>query len=387
MDFSPLIKLTNGIYSCMFRVSNFFFRLAFNEQRTRKEVIGGLKQGNKRILVIDTLNIGDLIVTTPIYKTLHSSFPKLSIDLLVKKSTKDIFLGNPHINKIYCYEDGFEGTNLDLRKNKYFIVIDLENYFSTPNRMFLKFRCRSKYRFGFKNKLYTGLFNHLNAAWKLNSENEVINYHNILRPLIPELGVPEKLELYFSDKEKKSAQSLLSKHGLKDGRLVVIHPCFHNPNKWWSVEKFAKLIEKLNKETECRIAITGSKNKTEMDYAKNIEDRTSVKVLNLAGKLAMREWFLVISKADLLIAADTSAIHVAAATNTPTIALFGPSNRIAWRPYNKHNQVIVSAGSCLSCEKDFRFPGCKYGDIRCMKSIRVEQVFAAAKRLIGKKAE
>lgn len=383
MNFHFLLKLRNRLYLHLFNVLNIFFRIVPNREKLRTDIINGLKSRNKkRVLIINTLGLGDMVVSTPMIKTLHLSFPGMVIDVLINRPSGAALENNTYIDKVFYYE-GKNTKNLarDLKKRGYYLSLDLSNSFINLKRQLIAIRSGARYRIGFTNRFYTGLFNHIDSKWIMNTEKEIINYHGILRPLISSLSTPEGPELFFSSREKKSVQELLHKYGLSSDKMIVIHPCSQNPRKLWSVEKFADLIDRLSS-LGFKVVITGSK-ANEIEYTGKIKGKTKTNVVDLTGRLTPRQWFLVIKEASLIISIDTSAIHIASATQTPTVALFGPTNKTVWGPYNTGNQIVVTGGRCISCEKDFKYIPCRFDDIICMKMISVSKVYNAARRLLN----
>lgn len=385
MNFHFLIIPKKQLYLYIFKILNLFFNLLVDGTRMTQRIRAELKNDpEKRILIIHSLNIGDLLITTPILSTIHSLYPRIKIDVMAKKSAADVLKNNPHINGIFYYDEMSWPVSTPLEKREYFLILDLANSFIDLKRTLAPLLIKTKYRIGFKNKYYAGLFNHINTEWKLNNESEAINYHSILKPLVEGLKAPSRLELFLSEEEKRDFQSIIIKNGLKNKGFIVVHPASQSIKKHWSEDKFSRLIEMLKSELKYDIVLTSSDKADERGYIKRIKSGISAEVIDLAGKLSMREWFYIVGKTDLLITIDTSAIHVASAMDTPTVALFGSSNRSAWQPFNKKNQLMVYTNVCPPCEKDFVFNECRFGDVRCMQSISVESVFSAAKKLLMK---
>ena len=71
-----------------------------------------------RIVVIELLQLGDLIVITPALRALKNKFPNAKIDVLVNQNTSDLLYGNKNINKILIYKD-FKNLIKLLKENRY----------------------------------------------------------------------------------------------------------------------------------------------------------------------------------------------------------------------------------------------------------------------------
>jgi ADP-heptose:LPS heptosyltransferase len=87
------------------------------------------------------------------------------------------------------------------------------------------------------------------------------------------------------------------------------------------------------------------------------------------------------SKASLFVGNDSGIAHIAAAVRTPSVVVFGSSNRDHWRPWtDAPNEVVFQHFECQPCAGRI----CKeYGDSRCIQTLPTEQVFAAIDRLLS----
>jgi heptosyltransferase-3 len=74
--------------------------------------------------------------------------------------------------------------------------------------------------------------------------------------------------------------------------------------------------------------------------ARILEQCPAQGVVSLAGKLTLRQLAALIDDAKLFIGVDSVPMHMAAALQTPCIALFGPSKLLFWRPWQAIGQVI-----------------------------------------------
>jgi heptosyltransferase-2 len=101
----------------------------------------------------------------------------------------------------------------------------------------------------------------------------------------------------------------------------------------------------------------------------------SDRVRDLTGA-DLRNAILALAAADVAVSNDSGLLHVAAATGTPSIGIFGPTSPWHWAPLNPLAAVIETATQvdCRPCHK----PTCRYGHHRCMREIPPERVVAAA---------
>jgi heptosyltransferase-2 len=101
-------------------------------------------------------------------------------------------------------------------------------------------------------------------------------------------------------------------------------------------------------------------------------------LVDIAGRTNLKEAMAVIARCTLFISNDSGLMHVAGALGIPTIALFGSTNPAATAPAGEKSVVIHHDVPCGPCLK----PVCPT-DFRCMEMIGVEEVYAAAHKILG----
>jgi lipopolysaccharide heptosyltransferase II len=105
--------------------------------------------------------------------------------------------------------------------------------------------------------------------------------------------------------------------------------------------------------------------------------------LDLTGT-DLRDAIIALAAASVAVSNDSGLLHVAAATGTPSIGIFGPTSPWHWAPLNPLAAVIETTSelSCRPCHK----PVCRLEHHRCMRDIAPDQVLAAAREALTKAA-
>ena len=140
----------------------------------------------KRILIIQTAFIGDVILATPLVEKLHEAYPEYIIDFLLRKGNEGLFANHPYINKIYIWnkkEDKYRdlfNILMKVRQIRYDYIINLQRFLSTGIFTILS---GSKIKIGFKkNKSMpvklSSRFTYLNTSDIIHSTFE---FHSELR--------------------------------------------------------------------------------------------------------------------------------------------------------------------------------------------------------------
>ena len=225
---------------------------------------------------------------------------------------------------------------------------------SSTRSKFLKFcvSAKSKYQFD-KNK-------YINC-------HQVEKYNNFVNDSLSINLVAEKLQIYGYSTSKNKKKVL----GINPGAS-------YGSAKRWYPEEFAKVASKLSNQYD--IVIFGGPG--EVDIALDIEKLLIKKDVknykNLAGKTTIPELMSRISNLDLFITGDSGPMHVAAAFEVPTVAIFGPTKYDETSQWmNEKNLIVKKNLDCQPCMKRT----CPLGHHDCMKLIKAVDVLDSVKSL------
>jgi ADP-heptose:LPS heptosyltransferase len=99
------------------------------------------------------------------------------------------------------------------------------------------------------------------------------------------------------------------------------------------------------------------------------------------GELTLPELTALTSRARLFVGNDSGIAHIAAAVDTPSVVVFGSSNRDHWRPWtDAPNEVVYEEFPCQPCAG---YECKEFGEPRCIQTLPTEKVFAAIERLLN----
>lgn len=343
----------------------------------------GLPTDVKRILVVERLFFGDLIVITPVLRALKQHFPESRIDILVQPSMVNVLNGNPNIDKILPYSDtdlkNTEKVAYELR-GKYDLGVIL-NYGTYNISKILK-DAKIPYRVGAtKAGLLTGRGFFLTRKTKptFAIKHKVEHHMDVVRTIGVDTA-DKHLEVFIPKEAHKSVEKLLAENNInKKDFVVVIHAAPQHETHCWFNDRFASVADALIKKYDAKIVFSGAeKDNTLIEQIRSLMKSPS---LNAAGKTAIKEYFALIGRADLLISIDTSAMHVGSAVETPVIALFGAGKPQMWRPYgDKHIVIYKDREVCTGCLRH----SCLFRNMECMRAIRVDDVLNAAETILSR---
>ena len=126
--------------------------------------------------------------------------------------------------------------------------------------------------------------------------------------------------------------------GKKEQKLILVAPGSQRPEKMWPIEKYREVIQKLKKNENYFIGITGSKAEKELPL--NFENDKNV--IDFRGEISLVEFGALISKANVVVGNDSSPIHIASGFEKPfVIGIFGPGKRsLGFFPWTEKSNVI-----------------------------------------------
>ena len=300
----------------------------------------------KRILVITQRYLGDTLLITPLLSSLKKAYPDAEIDVLLPTANTGVLEGNPDVNQCITFPKkrgvlSFLRLLVSLFRN-----YDLSISAQTSDRTTLCAIVAGKIKLGFVDE------EHRKSWWKkkLLSQSLVFseNYsHAVLENLrfCDLLNIPRHYKL-----TPPNSLSIDENLPQNINPYAVLHIMPQWRYKQWHIQGWRELIEFLYKKNY-QIVLTGSNNQNEIQILNQLQSEYP-DIINTAGRLKLASLTKLISNANFFIGPDTGITHLAAATGTPTIALFGPTDPKKWAPwpyeYSNAKPPFSSKGSQLT---------------------------------------
>ncbi len=331
------------------------------------------------ILIIKLRYIGDVLLATPVLRTLRERFPEARLTMAVNRGTEEVLAGNPDVQEVLVVEKGGLAEHLrflrDVRRRRFDAVIDLTD---GDRAAILAGLSGAPLRIGFNEEhRWRGLLYTTTAQVGPSLAHRIEQDLAALLPLgiEPKAGQPK---LYLSREDDERAARLLEEVGLAgaQGPLVMFQPGARYWFKAWPAERFAVLADRLAESFGCRVVIGGSGQ--EQKLAEEVRHQARSAPTVLAGRTPLRTYAAVLKRCALFVGSDNGPMHMAAALGVPVVALFGPSNPDEWGPRGPQSRVLYKG---LDCRRCFH-PTCERGEESCMKRISVDEVCAAVGALL-----
>jgi ADP-heptose:LPS heptosyltransferase len=316
----------------------------------------------KNILVVRQHDqLGDFLLSTPVFKSLREHFPGRSISLVARKYTAVLAQQNPYIDHVVTfYEHGGDWTRqgiLDLSRalwNKYDLVIVLNTVSHSLTSDLIARLCCKTLILGSSHLVFGGT--NRNFFYSLAAPYDDHDRHQSERNLdilayIGVMGKDKREQIFLTTGEKERARRHLIAQGWDTNRtLVMIHPGAGKINNRWPVLSFAAVANRLLQTLSVQVAVSWGP--SEQDLGRELIAAIDAPVITAVDD-DLRKLAALFSQAGLFICNDTGVMHMAAAVATPLVAVFGPTDPLFWKPWG---DLFVSVRSddqkCASVSSD-----------------------------------
>jgi len=328
---------------------------------------------NKRILVVEVNWLGDVLFSTAALRQLRKMYPESYIACLVHKRCREVLEGNDYINEIIVLDEEKNHRGLF---GKLGLIRQLKaKNFDTAYLFHRSFtRTLICYLSGIKNRIgYVTAKRKFLLTDAVSPPGEVIHRAAYYMYLITRKITDKKEELHcsfsFNRYNREYINNILQGEGINLGdKLVVIHTAGNWLQKRWPKEYFAKLADKLIKHYKVKLIFTGAEK--EKAHISDIISLMKETAINLCARTSLKELGALFQGADLIISGDSGPLHIAVASQRPTIALFGPTDQKITGPLaTKNISVLQKDVGCVIPCYDVNCP-----DNRCMSAISVQDV-------------
>lgn len=122
--------------------------------------------------------------------------------------------------------------------------------------------------------------------------------------------------------------------------LIALHPVSSKSERNWLTPRYAKVIELAVKYFDCGIVITGGNAPEERAICERLAQVAPSHTLNLCGQTTPKQLAAVLAEADVLIAPDTAAVHLARAVDTPVVGLYAVAPARLTGPYQRTTYCV-----------------------------------------------
>jgi lipopolysaccharide heptosyltransferase II len=296
----------------------------------------------KKILLIQTAFIGDVILSTPLIANLHKQFPNIQIDYLVKKGNEELLSGHPNVNHVFIFDKGNKWVSLRetirlIRQEKYDTIVNLHRYASSGLICALS---GAKQKIGFKKNPFSFLYSKSYKHAIGNGEHEVDRNLRLIASFC-DITI-RKPSLYPSSDD----YSFVSKF---QGKAYY---CLAPASIWFTkqapISTWLKLIDQLSDSDHAIFLMGGPNDKA---FCEQIISESTKEVRSLAGELSIMQSVAFMKNAKRNFVNDSGPLHFASAVNAPVTAFFCSTiPAFGFGPLSDDAKIIEVAGlPCRPC--------------------------------------
>ena len=299
----------------------------------------------KKILLVRADRMGDVVLTTPVFKAIKEQLPEAHLALLVAKENEDLVRNHPFLDEVIAYDKkGFEGNNLfgfltfawKLRGKKFDVAV----HFHPRGRFYwLSYFAGIPNRIGYRYKNHR-LLTQTHDYDKPRGEKHEAEYNFDLLKLI-NVKPPVEIESIISCLPEFEQ---IPKQFLEQPKpYAVFNPSASSESKMWPAEFFAAVADELYQKYRWVPVIIGGPQ--DGAVSQRMERCMKQRAINLTGKLPLGALPWLFKPAKLFLSNDTGPVHVASAVGANTLSIFlrnlpglGVSR---WRPIGKNSHYLL----------------------------------------------
>ena len=328
----------------------------------------------KRILIIQTAFIGDVILATPLIEKLKRFYPKSEIDFLLRKGNEGLLKDHPKINQILIWDkknskyNSLAKLGREVRSNKYDLLINLQRFASSG---LLTTSSKAKVKIGFaKNPFsfaYTQKFPHV-----IDQEMHEVHRNLSLIEGLTDSSFQAPV-LYPSESDFEKIASLQ-----KSGAYYCVAPASVWFTKQFPAEKWIEMIDKVKHDIP--VYLLGAPG--DLDTCAEIQEKSiHSNIRILAGELTFLQSAALMKGARMNFVNDSAPLHIASAMNAAVTAIFCSTiPQFGFGPLSEKSRVIETNESleCRPCGLHGK-KTCPKGHFKCAYTIDTSEILKFGK--------
>ena len=333
----------------------------------------------KRVLLVRLGAIGDVVNALVVATALKDAHPDVSIGWVVHDLAEPLVQNHPAIDRVHLWKrkGGFgelRSVVNEIRAEQYDLAVDLQRLAksaflaraSGAQRVLGYDRARTKEQSWLFTKERVPVGD--GAAHMVEQYLDVARYLNCAgqarRELPPAPEAEARVASWFAHLNTAPIQANLGAS---------------KPANRWEPERFGELIARITGELELPVFLTGAPNERELAKRVLAVTGESELIQDLVGQTSLPELWSASRHARLFIGCDTGPMHLAAAVDTPVLALFGPAAPRRTGPFGEPHRVLRVPPPCAPCG----LKRCNQLRHACMEDLTTELVFQAVREQVG----
>jgi len=330
-----------------------------------------------RLLVISAGTYGDFLLSMPAVTALAERFPQATVEVMGRPEVIQLAVADARIARLHSIDDPTLSKlfvprgQLQHEAAQWLASFDLAvSWFADSDGVFAS-------------NLTAAGVSRLISASPYPPEGTRTHVAEHLMGTLGPLGIdgsPRPYTLALTDKEKSEAVKWLHDNGIdRTPLLVAVHPGSGGRAKCWPAERFAEAAQRIGKKWRAQFLVPCGE--ADEWWLEDFERAADGLDYVLARELGIRQLAALLAACDVYLGNDSGVTHLAAAVDTPTVAVFGPTDPSVWAPLGHHVHIAVSDVECAPCDRTTR-NSCTVRS--CLASISVDRIIDEVRDLIEK---
>lgn len=329
-----------------------------------------------QILAIRFSSLGDLVLTTPLFRAIKLRHPTARITLVTRREYEPLFAQSPRLSQVIGWDQRTPLGDLarQLRRTRWTHRMDLHGSL----RSHVLRRMIGGHWEGYpRHRLARAVLIKTKRNIYRDTRPVAERYFDAAKGLdvTPDGGPPE---VFVSMEATASADAFLSRNSLGGRTLLGLMPGAAHATKQWPAHHWITLVAMLA-EQGLELVILGGL--ADAELGAQLAAIGGSRVANAAGQFDLAGTAALIKRARCVVAGDTGVMHLATALNVPVVTLLGPTvGAFGFLPYQARATILERALPCRPCTK-MGGPVCPLGHHHCLELITPGEVSDALRRL------
>ncbi|HVQ40963.1 MAG TPA: glycosyltransferase family 9 protein [Vicinamibacterales bacterium] len=342
--------------------------------------------------------IGDVLLTTPVIRAMRRRYPDAELVYLVEAHAAPVVTANPHLSEtiVIRHRRGLRRLLEDLRlairlrARRFDVAVDMHG---GSRSGWLTFATGARMRVGYDVSGRSWMYTHRVARpVGYVPRHSVFSMWDLAAVVDRSFADPptpsrDRLEMPVTPAAAAAVARRLEQLGVTTGdEVVVMHAAAGNEFRRWPEAAFGAVARALAAAHRRVVLVVGShQDAATIDRIVSLAQAGDAP---LAGRVhaapgwPLEELRALMDRAALFVGGDSGPMHIAAASDVPIVAIFGPTLPAHWAPWRPAEApvAIVEPGplECRPCDQRV----CAPGDFRCLRALTPDQVIAAANGLL-----
>lgn len=351
-----------------------------------------------RVTIVCTRRIGDVLLATPLARSVRRAWPDTHLTMLVFAGTEGVLAGNPDLDRVIATADRQRLLPRLALMKRFWREDDLAISVLASDRAVLNAWAIGRRRVGMvepdRRRWTRALLDATVPFDDLGTHTVAMNLK-----LCAPLGiapVPEVVAAFRPEDEAAARAAVPFDPDREPFAVVHVSPKF--AYKRWTADGWIALVKWL-RAAGLRVVFTGGRDPEERAELLAVKAKVPGLATDVSGRVSLAGVAALLQRARVFVGPDTAVTHMAAASGIPVVALFGPSNPVKWGPWPAgctdpvspwrlrgsqrvgNVTLVQGAGECVPC----RLEGCDRhvaSTSRCLQELPADVVIAAVERAL-----